>query len=467
MAIGKVNREGSGATNDGRTIQTLTNMNTAPVTDPTDSFPSWTDSGPRSSSGARCTRARPGGSRSEAGLRSSALRDARGGRCPALVATLFIAAVAARPTPASGQGASRRLALAPGPVGPVRTLAGPPTVYRVACFAPGGGAVAAGGAGGLVRVWDVAGNRPPHQVRARAVVVDAIALGVDARRVAASGPAEAVEPGDPFGPALKTYRGSVLDVWDIPAGRRLATIEPTGAPYGLAFGPDGSTVAAVVSGEEPGLALWKAEGGVSLTTIGGRGDPRRSMWHGDLAARASFGRDLRRVAALGLLPRTARVWDLDAGRVADLAWEDVWPSGVSCALGPDGRSLAVIDIEGVLAIWSTESRSLVRSGRRPDPPADAGPFPVPPDPGRRPLALAYDPAGGRVVAGLADGSLRVFDAATAEVAAEVRGPAGPVRALAFVGTRVRVVAGGGTIPRGGAIQPSPLLVWEAGPPPTP
>ena len=368
------------------------------------------------------------------------------------------------------------------PIGEVRTLPGPDAVYDVVAITRDGTRIAAGDAApghngfihvdgkddGVVRVWDTRGDGPAREFRGRNLKVEAVAISPDGGRVAASGPTRRIklEGFAHLDPEVTVTDGVILQTWDVASGRQLAAIEPVGTIYGLAFDPGGATIAAVLFGDEAELAVWEADGGRSIRQIGGPGKPMRGMLGRGPEVVFEFGRGLRRVAALDLLRyNTVRLWGPESEQFGDLKWDGKHNID-GCALSPDDQAVAIIDAEQVVTIATTKDRAVQRSGQRPVPP-EPGPFVTYPDSKIRPLVLAYDPTGARIVVGVADGSLRIYDPATAEVVAVVRGPAAPVRALAFVGDRIRVVAGGWSIPINTQLELTPLVVWEARPPKAP
>ena len=371
---------------------------------------------------------------------------------------------------AIGQESPGRRDLAIGPVGEVRTLAGGPAIFDSVAITPDGTTVVAGDRDGLLRIWTVGGGAIERSIRGRILKTDAVAISPDGRKVASCGPGRSRTDEDPnsFSRGLKFFEGSIIEVWNASTGRSLAMIEPTGLAHGLAFDLDGSTIAAILSGDAAGIGIWRADGGRSIRSLGGPGRLNRGMFFRGPEVPLAFGRDLKQVATLEFLHRDAiRLWAVSKERTDDIRLEADRPPVTSCALSRDGSTLAMIDADQVLTIWSTESLKIRKLGRPEPSPPNLGPFPVGHMAARRPLVLAYDRSGTCIVAGVADGTLRIYDASTAELLTIVRGPASPVRALAFEPDRISVISGGWSTPIDGSLSPSPLLYWQAGATPNP
>ncbi len=361
---------------------------------------------------------------------------------------------------------------APAPLGPVRTLSGGPIIARSVAISEDGSTVAAGDGAGLVRAWGVDAARPAREFRGRIRSADAVALAADGRRVALAGPTTIRVVPDPKGlfDPVSYLEGAAVDVWDVPTGRVLAGFEAPGATTALAFDAGGRSVAAACLGDRMGLARYAIEGGPIGPVVGGPCDERRGMQLLGLGGRAAFARDLGRAVAVEMRRGGALRWfDLEAGRAAAVDLEAGHANVCGVALAPDGGSVAAIDAEQTLTAWSTgatKARKVVRL-MAPRTEVDPGPFPTMTDARTQPLVLAYSPAGDRIVAGVADGTLLVIDARSLILMAIVRGPVAPIRALAFRGDRIRVVAGGWQVPINVGTVAAPLLVWDAGPSPRP
>src|SRR5262249_49285388 len=140
------------------------------------------------------------------------------------------------------------------------------------------------------------------------------ALQLDARNTATGPRAAAFSPDGKWIAAGANHvepRGFRIKAWDAATGREVrASPEIDGAAIGVAFSPDGATLAAF--GEGPGggggaadlLVLWeRAGGGEAVRVLAGHSGP---------VTRAAFTPDGRRLVSISD-DGTARIWDLAGG----------------------------------------------------------------------------------------------------------------------------------------------------------
>ncbi|QDU21855.1 protein kinase domain-containing protein [Urbifossiella limnaea] len=183
---------------------------------------------------------------------------------------------------------------------------------------------------GVVHVYDLAAGKELFPYEGRAADVWAVAVSPDGRTVAAGGD------------------GGALVLWDLagwaagaapPPARSLTG--PTQKVYSVAFNPDGSLVAAAsVDGT---VRVWKAATGDPVRTLDGEKDGRASK-----VVFAADGKTLLTGAADGaVLVWDVATWDeqqprrLHAGHVSGLA---VSPDGRLLASAGDDRSVVVTDL---------------------------------------------------------------------------------------------------------------------------
>ncbi|GII75719.1 hypothetical protein Sru01_07010 [Sphaerisporangium rufum] len=350
---------------------------------------------------------------------------------PATALQLSLAAYRIAPTP---QARISLLASLGTPYPTVLRLAGkeaPGLVVRSVVFAPGGGTLATSGNDAAIRLWNV--SDPRHPTRRTMVRVDspsAVAFSPDGRLLAAQtvGAFWLWDVTDPGRPVLKAKVGSpgfptiafapdgtkvatageagTLRVWDVrdPArpAPRLVHVESATVSTGLAFSPDGTTLAATgrTAADDGGkgqvwlwdlkdprkpmvsldvhsaqgvafsprgdlLAAGGAQGALAVWNVG---DPRHPTTvdspaitnKGDIMAIAFAADGGSFVAAdrTGAVQRwTAERYsgDLTLERTSDL------PNGFpvsSVGLSPDGRFIAGGDESGTVRFWNTVGASI-------------------------------------------------------------------------------------------------------------
>ncbi|HZY83476.1 MAG TPA: protein kinase [Gemmataceae bacterium] len=259
-------------------------------------------------------------------------------------------------------------------------------------FRPEGCELATGSFDGTTQVWDVASGAARGPALRHGGRVKAVAYSNDGAVLATGGAVEAldVESGVPritggearlwkaaTGKALGAPLPHPLPVWALaftPGGRLLLTgcedgaarvfQTANGAPLGRPLGHEGTVTALAVS----------RDGAVALTaSAGGDGFAAARLW--ELPPESAFGRPLLqpgkilalafspdgRTLAAGADDRTARLWDVAAGRqVGTLSHGPYdnrrphWPDEnaiLFVAFGPDGRSVLTGSEDGDLRGW--------------------------------------------------------------------------------------------------------------------
>lgn len=166
-------------------------------------------------------------------------------------------------------------------------------------FSPDSTTLAWRGAGdAFVNVWDVANGKALATLEHRGVT--RIAFSPDGKTIASGG-------GDRSQGWIETGRGDRrIILWDLPSGKKKRVLEGhRDTVVGLAFSPDGETLASASEGEgkEP-VRLWKADTGEKIARLGEGTDVRYEHVTG-----LAFSPDGTRLA----IGRTGalQLWDMD------------------------------------------------------------------------------------------------------------------------------------------------------------
>jgi WD40 repeat protein/transcriptional regulator with XRE-family HTH domain len=196
-----------------------------------------------------------------------------------------------------------------------KRLAGGAEPVDSLALSPDGHTVAANSRDGKVRIWSLPGGRLRHTF-----------TGYDSGEVAAFSP-----DGGTLAVAFARGADGMIGLLDPVTGRKLRTITvPDGSVRGIAFSPDGRTVAAA-----------------SVTTVRvwdvATGRKRRGFTGHPYPEAVAFGPDGRTVAAAGL-DGLVRVWDVATGRTRTVGGGRI--DGRAVAFSPDGRTYAVVRAGG-------------------------------------------------------------------------------------------------------------------------
>jgi eukaryotic-like serine/threonine-protein kinase len=269
-------------------------------------------------------------------------------------------------------------------------------VIRVA-FDRDGRRIVSSSQDGTARVWDATTGRRLFEFRGHTGIVSAAVFSPDGTLVASAG-----------------WDGKVL-VWDPNTGKVIIPlVADEGFVYDVAFSPDGQLLASAHA--KGTVILWDSR-------TGARVHPPIAA-HGYEAVSVSFDHDGQRLATAGGRGHSAKVWDVQTGKLrvpVDLAATDRGSSRVrQIAFSPDGRWLATVGHGNVksscVMIWDAatgkHSRTIEGSGRRL-------------------FHVAYSQVGGWIAACGQDEAVFVWDAATDKERFVGRGHAGEVQCVAF------------------------------------
>jgi WD40 repeat protein len=212
----------------------------------------------------------------------------------------------------------------------------------------------------------------------------------------------------------------VVEVWSWPDGKLVRRVEGhTDLVYRVAWAPDGSRWA--TASADHTCRIHAADTGKVLVNYEGHSRPVLAV---------VFLPDGKTVVSAGV-DQSLQVWTADAGKpvrtldnhvgaVNDVAVRPGTPAGAPPVVASVGDDRTV-------RLWQPTIGRLVRFARL----------------SAKPLAVAWAPAGDRLLVGCADGRLRALDPDTLEVTAERAGPGGRVYSVvANPGAGGGLLAGG-------------------------
>jgi WD40 repeat protein/serine/threonine protein kinase len=222
-----------------------------------------------------------------------------------------------------------------------------------------------------------------------------------------------------FSPDGKTLasggRDGTVKLWDVATSKARATLE--GHKHwvrSVAFSPDGRTLAS--ASPDTSIKLWDVATGKLKNTLNGHQAQLSLAFSPDGKSLAAGSRE-----TLAMGGGTLRLWDLDTGKTRDIftaTANAAYPASV--AFSPDGKTVAAaicnLDGEGVLKLWEASTGKLKANLK-----------------GHRPgvNALAFSPDGKALASGGEDRTVKVWDVARGETTATFLGHGGFVYAVAF------------------------------------
>jgi WD40 repeat protein len=193
-------------------------------------------------------------------------------------------------------------------------------------------------------------------------------------------------------------KGGHVQLWDWKTGKRLGQPIPTpGEPRGLAFRPDGRTLAVVCADYrvllvDPGTATithkldpgirtrpwgnanqWWSNGEARFSPDGqflvtwemsphvhvwdpDRGQLLHTLPHAERVSHVCFGPTVPPLLATGSWDTEARVWDLTTGKLVVRIQHPLWVTRLR--FSPDGRELITGCADGMLRVWDWKANKL-------------------------------------------------------------------------------------------------------------
>lgn len=245
-------------------------------------------------------------------------------------------------------------------------------VWRMA-YAPDGRSIATASEDGTIRLWDVLTPRVFHQERLAEWHFPAIAFSPD--------PASRLL-------AIASERG--IHLRDLTGFREVRTfpILREYRPTGLAFSPDGATLAVGMAGVSSEIGLWRVEDGSLVRWFSGRKEAD--------VLQLAFSPDGRWLTAR-LQDGHLALYNVELGNEL-LSLSNVRLADGPMAFSPDGKTLATTGDQHVLHLWDVATGE----DRLATPEAHQG--------GVR--AFAFLDGGRRLVSGSDDRTVRLWDLAT-------------------------------------------------------
>jgi RNA polymerase sigma factor (sigma-70 family) len=326
------------------------------------------------------------------------------------------------------------------------------SALQTLAFGPGGKVLVTGGSrlspkdNGTVRLRDPATGKPTATFPLPLEVL-AIAISPDGKQLSVG------TSGILQGPRAKPYNVAPgrLAILSFPDGKVLFNLKGGSNSYpAIAYRPDGKLLAVGGSpADEKGLprdvtpvTLWDATTGKEMLKLKGQPGYIRGVAFspdGKTLAVASMGQDRPGQPWLGY----AHLWDVERGKdlIELKVEEEVW----SVAFSPDGKLVATGGGNGNIRLWDPATGKELAKLKSGAPAICALVFS--PD-GRMLAAGGGDPGNGE-----ATGALKVWDVETWKELAELKGHEGTVRGLAFSPDGARLAVGD---------QHGTLKVWSLG-----
>jgi hypothetical protein len=210
-----------------------------------------------------------------------------------------------------------------------------------------------------------------------------------------------------WSPDGKTLASASIDrtirLWEAASGKQLRTLQGQMFGGNVAWSPDGKTLAA--TSNDRTIRLWEAASGRPIRTLQG---------HEAVVYSVAWNRDGNTLAS-GSWDKTIRLWEAPSGRpiltllghqgpVSDVAWS------------PDGKTLASASIDRTIRLWEAASGKPIRTLQ---------------GHGDEVFTVAWSPDGNMLASASKDETIRVWEAASGKPIRTLQGHRGPVNAVVW------------------------------------
>ncbi len=214
----------------------------------------------------------------------------------------------------------------------IRTLIGHDKDVKSLAFSSNGKILASGSYGNnlkvVIKLWDIDSGKEIRTIEAHDDFIEQVVFSSDDKFLVS-------QSSDKYG------RNSTIKMWEILSGKEIRTL--TTESIGIAFSPDGKTIATLNSNyEDFTIKLINFDNGKVIRTFIG---------HTDLVQSIEFSPD-GKVLATGSNDRTVKIWDVNTGKELHNLTEE---SAYALAFSSDGKRLATGNSGGEIKLWDIES----------------------------------------------------------------------------------------------------------------